>query len=231
MGMGGSAAKAHPTALVLFGPPGSGKGTQAKLLTQSLQFPHISTGDMLREHIRAGSPVGIKVRGILKAGQLVSDELVNQMVEERISRPDCAAGFILDGYPRTLSQAEILHALLKAREIEKAIVHLKVDEDKLVQRLTNRRLCPQCGTLYNVLLKPPIVPGRCNIEGARLIVREDDKEDVIRQRFEAYQKQTRPVLDYYRGNGRFFEVEATEAPPEEIFRLIGGFVAPNGTGR
>lgn len=211
-------------ALVLFGPPGSGKGTQAKMLTQSLRFPHISTGDMLREHISAGDAIGIKVRDILKAGNLVSDDLVNEMVTERIGRPDCENGFILDGYPRTLSQAEMLRGLLATRSIEPIVVHLRVDENKLVSRLTNRRQCPQCGTLYNVLLKPPIVPGRCDIEGARLVVREDDKEQVIRQRFDGYGKQTRPVLEFFRNNGRFYEIEASEASPEEIFRSVEAFV-------
>lgn len=218
------AAAGATKALVLFGPPGSGKGTQAKMLTQSLRFPHISTGDMLREHIAAGDPVGIRVRDILKAGQLVSDDLVNEMVTERIGRQDCENGFILDGFPRTLSQAEMLQGLLAERSVQSVVVHLRVDENKLVSRLTNRRQCPQCGTLYNVLLKPPIVPGRCDIEGARLVIREDDKEQVIRQRFEAYEKQTRPVLEFFRGNGKFYEVEASEAAPDVIFRTIESFV-------
>jgi len=220
MSMGTSATKA----LVLFGPPGSGKGTQAKMLTQSLRFPHISTGDMLREHIAAGDAIGIKVRDILKAGNLVSDDLVNEMVTERISRADCESGFILDGYPRTLRQAEMLRGLLESLSIEPIVVHLRVDQNKLVSRLTNRRQCPQCGTLYNVLLKPPIVPGRCDIEGARLVIREDDKEQVIRQRFDAYEKQTRPVLEFFRSGGSFYEIEASEAAPDVIFRAIELFL-------
>src|SRR5687768_15489520 len=124
MALGGSAEE-RSKALVLFGPPGSGKGTQAKLLTQSLHVPHISTGDMLREHVKSGTPIGSIVRSILKAGQLVSDDLVNEMVEERIGRPDCAHGFILDGYPRTLSQAKILADLLHSRGVCHLVVHLK----------------------------------------------------------------------------------------------------------
>lgn len=209
-----------PQALVLFGPPGSGKGTQAKMLTQSLRYPHISTGDMLREQIKAGTPIGRKVRDILKAGQLVSDELVNQMVEERIDRPDCERGFILDGYPRTLEQAKLLLAMLAARGIPQTVIRLKVDEDRLVARLTNRRQCPQCGTLYNVLLKPPIVSGRCDIEGARLTIREDDKEEVIRSRFDAYSQQTRPVIEFFRSMPSYHEIEASDAPPEEILAII-----------
>ncbi len=217
------------TALVLFGPPGSGKGTQAKMLTHSLRYPHISTGDMLREHIKHGSPVGLRVRDLLKAGQLVPDELVNEMVAERIVQPDCQHGFILDGYPRTTQQARILTGLLSARGIDYRVIHLKVDADKLVRRLTNRRQCPQCGTLYNVLLKPPIVPGRCDVEGARLIIREDDREDIIRERFAQYEKQTRPVLDYYSQNGSFHEIEASEAPPDAIFREITEFLESSPT--
>jgi len=185
---------------------------------------------MLREHVRSGTPVGSKVRDILKAGQLVSDDLVNEIVEERIGRPDCSHGFILDGYPRTLSQAQILSGFLDSRNVCHLVVHLKVDPEKLVSRLTNRRQCPQCGTLYNVLLKPPIVSGRCDVEGARLIIRDDDKEHVIRQRFDAYERQTHPVLDYYRGNGKFFEVEASDASPDEIFSQIRKFISSNGAG-
>ncbi|MCX6599481.1 MAG: adenylate kinase [Acidobacteria bacterium] len=212
-------------ALVLFGPPGSGKGTQAKMLTHSLQFPHISTGDMLREHIKAGDPVGLKVRDLLKAGQLVSDDLVDQMVAERITRPDCQKGFILDGYPRTLPQAESVTSLLAAHGVTAVVVYLRVDEEKLVKRLTNRRQCPQCGTLYNVLLKPPIVPGRCDVEGSRLTTREDDREDVIRQRFESFERQTRPVLDFFNRRTQFLEVAASDSSPEQILHQIEAFLA------
>jgi adenylate kinase len=228
MHMGGPA-----KALVLFGPPGSGKGTQAKMLTQSLKYPHISTGDMLRDRVKSGDSVGRKVRDLLKAGRLVPDEMVNEMVIDRIEQADCHDGFILDGYPRTLQQAQFLLKVLDQRRVQPCVVHLKVDEDKLVQRLTGRRICPQCGTLYNVMLKPPIVPGRCDMEGARLIVREDDKEHVIRERFEAYERLTRPVLIFFESNVPYFTVEASDAPPDAIFRAIGQFVANGscGTGK
>lgn len=195
------------------------------MLTQALSYPHISTGDMLREQIKAGSETGILVRDLLRSGQLVSDELVNRMVAERTARPDCRGGFILDGYPRTLFQARWLEDHLAALSVVPVVVHLRVDEEKLVARLTNRRQCPQCGTLYNVLLKPPIVTGRCDIEGARLIVRDDDKEEVIRSRFEAYREVTAPVLEFYRNAGHYAEVEASDASPEEIFRRIRAFLA------
>jgi adenylate kinase len=217
-------------ALVLFGPPGSGKGTQAKMLTQALSYPHISTGDMLREQIKAGTAIGIMVRDLLRQGQLVSDELVNQMVADRTARSDCRVGFILDGYPRTLFQARWLERHLTELGVAPVVVHLRVDEEKLVARLTNRRQCPQCGTLYNVLLKPPIVSGRCDIEGARLVVREDDREDVIRSRFEAYRELTAPVLGFYVTTGHYFEVEASDATPDQIFEKIRGFLDVSSAG-
>lgn len=202
--------------MVLFGPPGSGKGTQAKLLTEKLNLPHVSTGDMLREHIQLGDALGLEVRDIIKAGHLVPDELVIRLVEERLERPDCQAGVLLDGFPRTLRQAEMLADLAAQRGIPLLVIHLQVDYDVITARLTGRRLCPQCGTLYNIQLKPPIVPGRCNIEGARLIVREDDKESVIRERLAAYDAQTKPVLDFFSTRVRSLAVEGGSRKPEEM---------------
>ena len=207
-------------ALILFGPPGSGKGTQAKLLVSELGFAHISTGDILREHIAAEDAIGRRVMAMMKNGQLVPDELVNLMVEERIGRPDCEQGFILDGVPRTLGQAEHLRWLLAARAIGHLVVHLAVDYNKLVGRLTARRQCPQCGTLYNLLSRAPLVAGRCDIEGANLVVRTDDQEVVIRKRLEAYDGQTRPLIEYFRADGSLYEVEASDAPPEAIARQV-----------
>jgi adenylate kinase len=203
-------------AVVLFGPPGSGKGTQAKLLTERLSLPHVSTGDMLREHIQLGDALGREVRDLIKAGNLVPDPLVIRLVEERLDRPDCQAGVLLDGFPRTLEQAKMLMGLAEVRNLEMLVIHLKVDYDEITARLTGRRMCPQCGTLYNVKLKPPIVFGRCDHEGARLIVREDDKEDVIRQRLVAYDAQTKPVLEYFSQRVSFFEVEGTGRKPEQM---------------
>lgn len=210
----------HPTAVVLFGPPGSGKGTQAKLLTERLRLPHVSTGDMLREHIAAGTPLGIEVREIIKAGQLVSDPLVIRLVEDRLDRPDCAPGVLLDGFPRTLDQAAMLLDLAGRRGLRLLVIHLKVDYDVITARLTGRRLCPQCGTLYNIRLKPPIVSGRCDIEGARLIVRDDDREEVIRQRLAAYDAQTMPVLEFFSTRVKFIEVDASSRKPEDLSNEI-----------
>lgn len=205
-----------PPAVVLFGPPGSGKGTQAKLLTEKLNLPHVSTGDMLREHIQLGDALGLEVRDIIKAGNLVPDELVIRLVEERLSRPDCRVGVLLDGFPRTIRQAEMLVDLAVQRGIPLLVIHLQVDYDVITARLTGRRLCPQCGTLYNIQLKPPIVAGRCDIEGARLIVREDDKESVIRQRLAGYDAQTKPVLEFFSTRVSSLAVEGSNRKPEDM---------------
>src|SRR4029077_17124444 len=164
-----------PFALILFGSPGSGKGTQSKLLVKALGSPHISTGDMLREHVRKGNAVGTKVEAKMKAGILVKDDVVNRLVEERLKQPDCERGFILDGYPRTRAQAMTLCRMLEARGIQQVVVHLVVDYNVIIARLSGRRQCPVCGTLYNASTRPPRVPGVCDLDGAKLIVREDDR--------------------------------------------------------
>src|SRR5262245_25905006 len=161
-------------ALVLFGPPGSGKGTQAKLLMQCLGVPQISTGDMLREHIQAGDAVGRKVSRVMRSGALVADEQVNTLVEERLAQPDCARGFILDGYPRTRQQAEALFHWLGARGIDELVIHLLVDYNRIITRLTGRRQCPHCGTLYNLVSKPPKQDEVCDLDGTKLVIRDDD---------------------------------------------------------
>jgi adenylate kinase len=208
------------TAIVLFGSPGSGKGTQAKLLTQRLRIPHVSTGDMLRERIRGGAEMN-GARALMQSGELVSDGVVNLMVEDRLSQPDSVNGFILDGYPRTVDQAKHLNAWLDAHGIPEVVIHLAVDYNSIIARLTGRRVCPRCGTLYNLATKPPKVDEVCDLEGEKLIIRDDDREDVIRQRLAAYERQTRPVLDFYRSAGRrLLEVDASKDPPEMVFKKI-----------
>ena len=185
-------------------------------MTERLGLPHVSTGDMLREHIALGDALGLEVREVIKAGNLVSDHLVIRLVEDRLDRPDCEAGVLLDGFPRTLDQARMLVSMAEGRGLRLLVIHLKVDYDVITARLTGRRVCPQCGTLYNIRLKPPIVPGRCDIEGARLIIREDDKEAVIRQRLVAYDAQTMPVLEYFASRVRFFEVDGSDRKPDDL---------------
>jgi adenylate kinase len=214
-----------PLALVLFGSPGSGKGTQSKLLVNALGIPQISTGDMLREHVRLGNSVGTAVQEKMKAGVLVKDDVVNRLVEERLKQPDCRRGFILDGYPRTRAQAETLCGVLKGGGFHPVVVHLLVDYNVIIARLTGRRQCPVCGALYNATSKPPKVPGVCDLDGTALVVREDDREPVVRERLDEYEKQTRPLIDYFRekGNG-LYEIDASQEKPEVLFRKILGLI-------
>jgi len=215
-----------PTALILFGPPGSGKGTQAKLLKECMKVPHISTGDMLREQVASSGPLGQKVKGIMATGRLVPDEVVNELVEERISRDDCARGFILDGYPRTIAQAEQLELTLKPKGFAQVVIHLKVDYTSIIARLTGRRQCPKCGTLYNQSSNPPKNDEQCDLDGTRLVIREDDREEVIRERLEGYDHQTRPILEYFAASGHpFHEVDGNSVGPQAMLQRICGLLA------
>jgi len=179
---------------------------------------------MLREHIALGDALGLEVREVIKAGNLVPDPLVIRLVEDRLDRPDCEAGVLLDGFPRTIDQAHMLLGMAEGRSLRLLVIHLKVDYDVITDRLTGRRVCPQCGTLYNIRLKSPIVSGRCNIEGARLTIREDDKESVIRQRLVAYDAQTMPVLEFFAAHVRFFEVDGSYRKPEDLSNEIVNWI-------
>jgi adenylate kinase len=208
-------------AIILFGSPGSGKGTQAKLLRRCLNAPHISTGDMLRSHITAGDEVGRQSQQLLRAGRLVSDELVNELVRERMLEPDCRAGILLDGYPRTLNQARALLKLTAEDGFRPIVVHLGVDYAKTVARLSGRRQCPVCGTLYSLKTNPPKVAGVCDLDGAALITREDDRETVIQERLREYDSLTLPILNFFREAGvPTIQVDAGESSPEEIRQRI-----------
>jgi len=208
-------------ALILFGPPGSGKGTQAKILRQALGIPHVSTGDILRSHVQAQDELGREVAGVMQSGALVSDDLVNRLVANRLRQPDVERGLILDGYPRTVEQAVVMQKLLAEHGFRPVVVHLKVDYNKIVARLAGRRLCPQCGALYSLASNAPTVSEVCDYDGARLIVRDDDREEVVRARLEAYDRQTLPLLDYVRKAGLMLhEVEATEGSPQVIAQRV-----------
>jgi adenylate kinase len=208
-------------AIVLFGSPGSGKGTQAKMLTQSLGVPHISTGDMLRDRIKGGNGLPTKIAETMQSGALVCDEVINSMVAQRLSEPDAAKGFILDGYPRTLDQAGTFIGWLSERKIREVVIHLAVDYNIIIARLTGRRQCPRCGTLYNVNSQPPKKAGLCDLDGETLVVRDDDSEEVIRERLDAYERQTRPVLEFFRKSGRrVIRVDAGVEAPESVFERI-----------
>jgi len=208
-------------AIVLFGPPGSGKGTQAKLITGCLGIPHVSTGEMLRKRVRQGEGVSSAVAATMQSGALVPDEVVNAMVEDRLSCPDAAGGFVLDGFPRTVAQARHLRDWLEARGVHEVVIHLVVDYNVVIARLTGRRQCPRCGTLYHIVLKPPKTDQLCDLDGEPLMVRDDDREQVIRDRWDAYAGQTLPVLEFYRETGqRVMDVDAGDEPPECVFEKI-----------
>jgi len=190
------------------------------MLTQCLSIPHISTGDMLRDRIHRGVAKSSVVES-MQSGALVSDEVVNRIVAERLGQPDASGGFVLDGYPRTLQQAEHLKSWLDERGTHELVIHLEVDYNIIVNRLTGRRECPRCGTLYNLAYRPPKVDEICDLDGEKLIVRNDDREDVIRERLEAYENQTRPVLEFYRGTGGcVVNVDASNDPPDRVFDKI-----------
>jgi adenylate kinase len=209
------------SAVFLFGPPGSGKGTQAVLLSDVLKAPHISTGDIFRQHVKEGTELGREVQAIMQAGKLVPDELVNRIVESRLAQPDCANGFILDGYPRTVPQAEMLDQLLNRLRKGKVVVNLLVDYNVIVARITARRQCPVCGASYNLVSNPPKKDLVCDRDGTALVQREDDREEVMRKRFEAYNEQTLPVMDFFRAAGyRLEEVAGGDAAPEELMAVI-----------
>jgi adenylate kinase len=183
------------------------------------KIPVISTGDMLRAEIAAGTPLGLEVKSIVASGGLVGDELVNEILRSRVSQPDCAHGFMLDGYPRTLEQADYLDLLLKKRGLpEPVVIHLDVPPDVLAGRMICRRQCAKCGAQFNILSKRPRTPGRCDECGSELRVRKDDREDVIRERLHAYADLTRPVLSHYY-NGNYFQI-AGDRSPMYIFEEI-----------
>jgi adenylate kinase len=184
--------------LLLFGPPGCGKGTQASFLSEIFRIPAISTGEMFRAECKAGTGLGKLACSILAKGGLVGDDLVNGIVANRIDRPDCARGFLLDGYPRTLQQAMEFATMLRKRKLpDPIVIHLDVPESALVGRLTARRQCPKCLRIYNLLSQPPHTPGVCDDDSTALLTREDDREEVIRQRLRAYEDLTGPILKWY----------------------------------
>jgi adenylate kinase len=209
----------------LFGSPGSGKGTQAKLLKESLDLAHISTGDMLRERVASGDAVGRSVASLMQAGELVPDETVNHLVEERIEQPDTANGFILDGYPRTVQQAKLLAELLVLRPIRTVVIHLVVDYNVIIERISGRRQCPACGSLYGIRSNAPRIPGVCDNDGMKLAVREDDREEVVRERLRAYEQQTAPVLAFFKKSGiPNWNVQAAGIPPQVIAQEIEALI-------
>lgn len=194
--------------LILLGPPGAGKGTQAKMLTDRFGIPQISTGDILRSAVKEGTPMGVKAKAFMDAGGLVPDEVVVGIVRERLQMSDCAGGFILDGFPRTVAQADALKETLQqlGKNLD-AVISLDVDVEALVERLTGRRTCKACGRGYHVKFDPPKVAGTCDVCGGVLIQRADDQEETIRKRLEVYHQQTAPLVAYYRTDSLLISVD------------------------
>jgi adenylate kinase len=215
--------------VILLGPPGAGKGTQAKAVTWQLGLPQISTGDMLRDGVRRKTPLGVEAKNLLEAGELVNDELVNDIVVERVAAPDCTDGFILDGYPRNVSQAEMFGARLESDD-NLLVIELVVDTEFVVKRLTARRTCGQCGAIYNVDSRPPRQEGVCDVCGSSLMQRPDDTEDVIRDRMRTYRAETEPLVDYYRSRGVYHQIDGMAAIDQVSIDLMSIIEIPVGQG-
>mgnify|MGYP000903203430 CR=1 FL=1 len=206
--------------LVIIGPPGSGKGTQAKLICKRFDIPHISTGDMFRENISDGSEVGKVAEKYINQGLLVTDDIVNRMVKERLSHPDTVKGFLFDGYPRNVDQAEMLKLFLADQGNNlNAVINLEISREKLISRLAGRRICSNCGASFNVITNPPKTEGICDCCCGNLIQRQDDNVEVAAKRVDVYMKETRPLIDYYRSLLILHVVDA-DGPIEKIFHDI-----------
>jgi adenylate kinase len=205
--------------LLLLGPPGSGKGTQAERLAKQLNIPAISTGEMIRAEVRGGTELGKKAQSVMITGGLLDDTMVNDIVASRLAKPDCANGFMLDGYPRSVGQAEYLGALLpKLGYPQPTIVHIDVPSDQLIARTCQRRYCTQCGHIYNLQGYAPKQAGICDACGAGLAQRADDCEDTVRNRLVAYEKSTAPLIGYY-SNGDYHKIEGT-GTPDQVFATV-----------
>jgi adenylate kinase len=208
--------------LIFLGPPGAGKGTQARVVARKLGIPHISTGDILREAAAKQTGLGLAAKAIMDKGELVPDDVISPIVEERLSRPDCRNGAILDGFPRTIAQAEFLDGILKRTGLgEPLVLNLQVEPDSIIRRLTGRRTCSTCGEIYNIHVNPPRQAGVCDKDGGKLIQRADDNEDAIRIRLKAYEQDTLPLIDYYEKKHLLLHVDGSGSPEEITERLLG----------
>jgi adenylate kinase len=209
-----------PGPVLLLGAPGVGKGTQAKLLMEEFSIPQISTGDLLRANREQRTPLGLLAEDLMAKGQLVPDDLVNEMVSERLAEPDTEHGYILDGFPRTLNQAEWLDTKLVAYMLPVVAVSIVVEERVLLERITGRRMCPACGTIYNIYTQPPKHDEVCDADGTKLVQRADDTEEVFQERMKAFAQKTSAVIEYYRSHGNRFAEVGGDRPVHEVTKSI-----------
>jgi len=207
--------------IVLLGPPGCGKGTQAQKLMEAMKIPQISTGDMLRKALKDGTSLGLEAKKYMESGQLVPDSLVINIMKDRIKSSDCSDGFILDGFPRSIPQAEALDRMLK--EVGKKIdiaINFDVPEDELILRISGRRSCPKCGAMYHIKFSPPKTDGICDKCGERLYQRADDNETTVKNRLKVYNDQTAPLIDYYSKAGILKNIAAGGGTPDSVFEKV-----------
>ncbi len=221
--------------VVLLGAPGAGKGTQAKQIARRFGIPQVSTGDILRENVAQGTELGRKARAVIERGELVPDDLVLPMVAERLTQLDCERGFILDGFPRTVNQAEWLDRFLESREFcgkkfRPVVINIKVGYNQLLQRLTGRRSCPADQKIYNIYSQPPKKEGVCDFCGTQLVQRKDDKEEVISERLKSYERQTLPLVDYYRRQGRLREIDGELSVDQVTAEMISAIEGSSAAG-
>jgi adenylate kinase len=205
----------------MLGPPAAGKGTQARLLAERLKVPHVASGDLLRDAVRKRTALGAQARGFMDNGNLVPDEMVLQLIDERLQKPDAQAGFVLDGFPRTVAQAEALKARLEARgaRLDRAVAII-VPDDEVVKRISGRRTCRNCGAMYHTIFDPPTNFNVCNSCNGELYQREDDAEDIVRMRLEVYKSSTRPLLEHYERAGLLARVDGIGSPDEINHRIL-----------
>ncbi len=213
-------------AYIFMGPPGCGKGTQTAHLADFLKLPHIDTGSLLRANIKAGTPDGIIAKGFIDKGQLVPVELVGRVIKNRLLEPDAQNGYILDGFPRSMEQTKILERIQEeiGLDVQNVAFYFDIENHTLVERLVNRRSCPVCGKIYNIVSNKPKVEGKCDIDGADLIQRTDDNEETAKLRFKTYEEQTKPILDYFREKGILHTINADQSIQDvwnEIKEIVG----------
>ncbi len=205
---------------ILLGPPGAGKGTQAAGIAKHYAIPHISTGDIFRENVGKGTPLGKEAKSYMDKGELVPDELVIRLVEDRLSQDDTKNGFLLDGFPRTIAQADALWKFSEAHNIPlDAAISLEAPYEVILKRITGRRTCPKCGKIYNIYFNAPAAHDRCTVDGEKVVSRSDDNEETVKNRYEVYKRESEPLIDYYKGKG-ILDSFVSEGNPDDVHKKI-----------